>query len=227
MRKNNTNINQSGYILPLIGITILLIVVACGAYFWGKNQQKTTLPKAPVATTATPMPDLTTGWKTYTNSTYRYVIKYPPSWEVDNDQSRPEYFVVTDPTTKVESPHQAGLITSGNSIIISVQNVADNYTYQTLLDDNNPILHPDEPVSPITFSKDITIDGISGKQSEDEEGFDGGSIRRYIIHNGLLFTFIQKYHLFSLTEGRQQFPNSEKTFDQVISTFKFTDNGAL
>lgn len=61
-----------------IGIGIVLILVA-GAYAWVKLY-----PSAPTVTeTPTMSTDVTTGWKTYTNTDLQYEFKYPPTWTID------------------------------------------------------------------------------------------------------------------------------------------------
>ncbi len=42
--------------------------------------------------TATPTPDLTATWKTFTNSTYKFIVKYPTS-VYSYEENSPYYFV--------------------------------------------------------------------------------------------------------------------------------------
>ena len=72
----------------------IAIIGLLGVYYWDTMQEldNTSLPSwVPVhhvtptpTTTVTPTTttDATTGWKTYTNSTYGFSIKYPSSWTV-------------------------------------------------------------------------------------------------------------------------------------------------
>ena len=96
--------NQKGFILPIVGIIILILVVGAGVYYLGTKNSKRgqtqpvttsqdnpqptqSVDEAPTATNSqpilTPSPkNETTNWHTHTNTLMGYKILYPPTWEV-------------------------------------------------------------------------------------------------------------------------------------------------
>lgn len=85
--------NQKGLMLLILGVAILLIIVAGGAYYLGsKNTNLTSKPEVPQPATSATTPtlnpitsteDSTAGWKTYTSTEGKYSIKYPQDWVVE------------------------------------------------------------------------------------------------------------------------------------------------
>lgn len=85
--------NQKGFMPLILGVVILLIIVAGGAYYLGsKNTNLTSKPQiqqpATSATTPTSNPitstgDSTAGWKVYISTEGKYSIQYPQDWVVE------------------------------------------------------------------------------------------------------------------------------------------------
>lgn len=92
--------NQKGLMLPILGVAILLIIVAGGAYYLGTQKtnpinqptmQDTTQNITPAATgyspTTTSSSNLQTSenanWQTYSNTEIGYSIKYPMNWIIN------------------------------------------------------------------------------------------------------------------------------------------------
>lgn len=74
---------QKGFALIyiLVGILVLGIVIG-GVYYLGKISNKP-IPTSQVSVTSTPkVTDETANWKTYTNNTYGYEIKFPDNYAV-------------------------------------------------------------------------------------------------------------------------------------------------
>jgi len=99
---------QKGQILIWIIVGALVIAVAGGAYYLGRSTSPKPSP-APTVTSQTPQPTSspspsdaspaptgageTANWKTYTNTTFNYSIKYPPEVSLEE---KPGGFISTD-----------------------------------------------------------------------------------------------------------------------------------
>lgn len=72
--------------LKIIFLSLFTLVVASGIFYAGYRsglQQATTpLPATPTPLLPTPTPDPTAGWKTYTNTEYKYSMKIPSNWGI-------------------------------------------------------------------------------------------------------------------------------------------------
>jgi len=81
--------------LKIVFLSILGIILAVGLVFAGyKLGQRSIYPELDEGPTptpiveATPTPDLTANWKTYTNIKYGYSIKYPLDWSFEEETAR-------------------------------------------------------------------------------------------------------------------------------------------
>ncbi len=82
---------QKGQVLIFLLVGILVIAIAGGAYYLGRQTTPKSAP-APVVTSSTlqptpspsPISDEMSTWKTYTNQLYQFSFKYPPSWTVSD-----------------------------------------------------------------------------------------------------------------------------------------------
>jgi len=88
-----------------LGIIVVLGLMG-GSYYLGtkksativSNEKTAVIPTKSIPTvTATPAPDVTANWKVYTNPTYHFSFKYPPSWLAAD--SHDDYGIRTDIVT--------------------------------------------------------------------------------------------------------------------------------
>lgn len=88
-------IKQTGFLLPIIGVILLVALVGAGAYYLGvkKNQTETLSQKPtsmPIATPTTYQaisPDETTNWKNYNNPKLNITVKYPSDLFVEESET--------------------------------------------------------------------------------------------------------------------------------------------
>lgn len=73
---------QRGFLLPITGVILLVLVIA-GAYYLGINKSSTTTSNNQTTPTATPITSGTASWKTYLNEKYSYIVKYPNDWLIN------------------------------------------------------------------------------------------------------------------------------------------------
>lgn len=88
--------NQNGNILIVIGIIILFLIIAGGAYYFGKSkalkfesQNPTVSQTSSVAPISSSTPDETASWKTYTNTLNNFEINYPTEASLKEIQEPP------------------------------------------------------------------------------------------------------------------------------------------
>lgn len=121
--------------LVILASVVLLLLIGTGTYFIisparktivmpasqenlppivSPSTKKATKPTAGPTATPTPPPSVTS-WKTYTNSIYRYNIKYPPAWTVQNlgslEPKVPSY-IVFNPSSASSSARSITVLVS-------------------------------------------------------------------------------------------------------------------
>ncbi len=110
------SLNQSGYLLPIIGVILLILVVGAGAYYLGTTQNnKPEQPQTIITSKNTPQSsqninqplspttnieqNTTTNWQTYTNTKLGYSFSYPPNYEVKGNEGDANLFPITSTVT--------------------------------------------------------------------------------------------------------------------------------
>lgn len=191
-----------GFAIASIGVTI-----AIGGYLLGANKTK---PQPVVQTSVTPFvsptPDPTASWQTYTNVQYGFQMKYPNDWAVkDNLLQKPA--------------------SVNSNLEISNSSLQENPRFTLFINPAGfglPIPDKVYELSPIGNGKleilnkqEIapTKEGMSnvdGHMIINSKSFNIGS-NSYIF----IFNFVQK--------GKDY----EPIFNQILSTFKFTDKNLI
>ena len=140
----------------------------------------------------------TSNWKTYQNNSEKYSVKYPSTWYLDS--FNPEFVTITNYDASVGN---GGSLSSENiRIIIS--------TYTNLLANETIESWVNRISSSIGLSErqNISIDGL--KAIRGKTSSSGGDVR--VVSNG------QGYQIaYSPSDSKLV-----STFDQILSTFKFT-----
>ncbi|MBI2049417.1 hypothetical protein HYT32_00675 [Candidatus Roizmanbacteria bacterium] len=196
----------AGFIILIV--LILIAVVGAGGYFLGANQnqvgQNQPQPVTPITPSSpTPTPDEIAKWKTYINTKYGLELKYPSNFEIAESSVDNVFYIqtvgwTTDKTTLVDS-YQIQITYLKDKIYSAEE-------YMELDSDKIPPLpHPD-------FTK-TTINRISTiiKSYKDESYFAWGGNKQYYLYKdskGVILDGSGKNH---------------KIFDQILSTFQFTD----
>jgi len=186
----------------LLVVVLLIILVGMSAlvfYFWQKTITSTSEVSEATPTIQpkpTPPSNDTTNWKTYQENNTPYSFKYPK--EMIAAGAGP-YIVFS----YSDSAPFLNYNFEGNKENKSL----DQFVASYIASNNDPV----QPVNQFKSKNQITINGIPGYKA------DISNTRYYFLkepntHAVAVFTY--------LLNADQ---NSQKTFDQIISTFKFTD----
>lgn len=162
--------------------------------------------------TASPTPDPTANWKTYTNQKYKYSLDYPEEWVVEEGTESNIANVRLSPEVD-ECPSGINPFTCVYAEIIDiyVEDNPENLSIENFLNKNKKL--------PNTISfQPIVINGIEGRRTTSIPGqFENDDI---FIKNGSQIINIRLIH--NLMEKRI----SKELFDQILQTFKFSNQDA-
>lgn len=195
-----------GFAAPfvLIGILALFLVLG-GAYYLGKSSLPATTSPSLVTPVATPLSVIepTAGWKTYSSSKFGFTLKYPPTLH----------------------------IREGTGV--------DNYVYLELIEQTpmgepryymyiSNSLNPSKPPAGVKF----TVESVGGYRvyTTDQLPSQSGALCKSITTDEITFVTLclspYNSRLLAKTQGtpaeQQELAKELMTFDQILSTFKFT-----
>ena len=186
-------------------IILVIVIVLGGGYLvyakYGKGTTTTASPSPISAVTSSPSATVSPSasasvpadWKTYTNDTYIYLIKYPGDWKVSSDKG-----------TNSSAPKRVSWVDFGNSFSIEVLN---DYTSidEWVNDQQNSDLGKN-----LYTVKDIDLlGGLPAKQLSTT--VEGGAVRTGLHYGKYVYVF----HLIGESK-----PTS--VYDQILSTLDFT-----
>lgn len=176
-----------------------------------------------VSPTPTPVID-TTNWKTYTNLNGKYSFKYPPNYSVQQYNSQ-KIIIRNKETDDMINPttNTVNLPNNFVDIFIETQNNREGLSTDTII--NNQYIQP--------LARDPYAKGSLQELRDSLKDYKNGNISgKYMLFGGETFspTVIQAFkdRIYIFTNHPYQTGNettalSNKIFDQIIQTFKFTD----
>lgn len=210
-------------------ILVCFVVFGFGGYFLGKQslesqnyvndrQNQVSLPSPSLTS------DPTANWKTYTNTKYSFSLKYPQSWEIaPNPNEAPVMVNVLQEDLKFEVIFLDKTIESSCGPYVCYPSVQ----IMTPLLDNSKIRlslenwlqkyivskNPEMKIDPNVDFKKLTVDTYPAIK------FDKLDHSVFISKDNYIY-FVS----FSVTNMPYGKPDYDKTvFDQILSTFKFTN----
>lgn len=213
--------------MVLIGIVIIM-VIAGGAYFFGKSQAPKSQNSVIISQTSqptitsqpAPIPDETANWETYTNTKYGFSLKYPPDWYAWNSGNQVAVSEDDSIYVSFQPKPPPGVIYGGNpgGLVIRVR------------DDRNPIMNAKEYVDNVIIPAQEPV--LRAKIKIKSANLD--KIDAIIVdgvgHATDSFSPIMAAYIVRSTSDKQaielmwdQIFNEEdkKLFSQILSTFKF------
>jgi hypothetical protein len=188
----------------LLALLVAVLIIA-GILIWVTHWPEYQLPQ-----TAPPA-----DWKTYTSSTFPYTFKYPPTWKF-SDNSQPEYNYYA---LSLSSPDRNKGI-SGAIITLDVYKSTEKDLNEVY--DNVTLYFSDSIEEGKTFksykvySKQYTyLDGVKALRLDISRG-------EMVFGRGILVATVRngKGYMFMFS---QKDVDHTAVFDQILSTFRFTD----
>ena len=167
--------------------------------------------------TSSPVPqptqvqDETANWKTYTSSLGQYSIRYPNNWYQSEEKGNN-----ASPILKISPSSNTDNISNyGQTIFVSVQDSPKNLTIEEFNVEGITVQLPGGKMGKPQYTyTPILVDGIEGKRSTDIPGqFENDTV---FAKKG------NRIYEINWVKG----PGAQimkETFDQILSTFKFTD----
>lgn len=241
MKERNSINNQKGFFLIILGIAVLLVIVGAGVYYIGtRNTQTQELNTRPAISpqndiaspTLTPIitqaqKDETANWKTYTSQQLPITFKYPPTMEATK---------LGGPGNRIPSGgyefKEGGVwvkpLASRYEVylrITTVINSGDSSYEWGVTDQLYNVSVGETPKTGRTEfirKQDIILSGINAHVYENERSkYPTSTSKLMIMKKG------DSYYIFEITvnlnidlEEKERY---FKTFDQILSTFKFSD----
>jgi|GEM_PF-3669671 len=187
--------------LLILSALLFLSVAAYGGYWYGKQQvvpSPTTTPKA-TEPKAQPAIDETVGWEAYTSSNpvWKYTFKYPKEWIVVEPPNQ------DDKTVTIRAPSDQWL-----TVILDLKALG-------------------LPCEKVLSEEQVTVGGLSATKTVTEGITDGD-----LCENGgsgttwVTVTVRGVKHLISMSYPMESSLEAQKTFSQILSTFRFLDQRA-
>ncbi|PIT89211.1 MAG: hypothetical protein COU27_01560, partial [Candidatus Levybacteria bacterium CG10_big_fil_rev_8_21_14_0_10_36_7] len=201
--------------LKIAGIVLGIIVIISGSgYLLGVKNAN--VSQAPEQATQAPKPeadrplDETASWKTYTNSKYGYQIEYPSEWSIIG--SGPN---ITDPCVSDAADQQVVTVMQ-DDINCENEKGFDKLKVSLTITVGNTEWKEDE-IIPFA-SETINIGDIQGWTTRSDCTLQTGCMQIiYFNHNGNGFGIMSEP-----VDGVGDYDYST-LFDQILSTFKFTN----
>lgn len=158
--------------------------------------------------------DLTASWKTYTDNAI--FLKYPPTWNVIKEASFWTLKLVPDDTVSISKSqgvkeYEINISESENTKKLSAEEV-----WKERIKDGTrtPGFAP------------VTINGINGIRVSNNS-LDSYDIQYYFTNDENIVLISLNYFMEDYEKAKKKYPDAEKTFVQILSTFKFTDSQTI
>lgn len=227
----------------ILGIVIGAFVVGGAAYLYNRSNQSTsTTPQTPSTPTSTtpetpttppsPAPSspstIPTDWKSFTNSSYKYTFRYPPSGEVASGDmgatadKASNVSVFAKPASQdsqwlsieVKDPEGFnGLKECSEDMKLGLKEYAQRIWDRNKNDDNPNIKN--KTISPI---QTVTFAGRTAYQFNLTVSYSDGC-GGYLLDEETTYVFVDR------SDGLKfqiYYPAGVKDFEQIASSFKFT-----
>jgi hypothetical protein len=171
---------------------------------------------------ATPTPDSTADWKTYTNQKYNYSFKYPAEAKLEEGRGHEERLQETILTFFGPNYQGPGEFTDGYGITFAViknpDNAAPDQLAQKLFTQSQKDIADKILEGDISKCKveEVTRGGTTGARFTHCIKAPGSGILNFsewFVKNGIT------YQIYAVLQN----PNYQADFNQILSTFKFLD----
>ncbi len=199
-----------------IALVLSLMFVLSG-YLLGRNPDfiDRYILKAPFTPTPTPLPSLpllttikTSQWQTYKNETYRYAIKYPPTWSVQTDMMTTRFAQELDLKQSIEASYEIFVsVEKGDARTLKLREETMTEKYS----------------SESGFVKETVIVAHKTSTKFSSVGMDWPQMQTALTNGNYIFTITLAYFTPSLKEGQTLFPNAKNIYEQILGTFQLSN----
>jgi len=200
-------VRQKGFapIIILLAIGGLGLLVYFGAFYKSPSQTSFQEPSSssPVPTTSA-SPDPTENWKTYTDEVGEFLFRYPNDWGI-LDVGGALMLAPLPDVEKVSEMAKGGGF-GGGKFLISLINI-----YEV-----EPSLISSEYSTVVKST--VEIDGKTAYLYESTQLLEAPGASKGDIHTSIVIPLKNRYFYYSLLDEVYK-----QTFDQILSTFKFTE----
>jgi hypothetical protein len=209
----------------LIAIIILVSLIFLGSvYILGQRLQKQVSQPIvpPPSISPSPTPNPTANWKTYRNTTYGFKLNYPFGWvfEEEKRQDQPSVllYIGFRPEFTSDKPRPINYVNNASVILLAIQENSESL--EEIIKIGSCHEYP-ESCTPYENVIDLVVADLPAKKVSPPDILP--TDRVFLKQNSRLYLFgvtldesFAKSH--SLTVE-----NKKKIFDQILTTFKFTD----
>jgi hypothetical protein len=200
--------NHQGSVAPLVLIGLVIFLVIGGVFYSLKLRPtvQTVLPQASTAVTSSTS-DLIAGWKSYTNTRYNFSLKYPPGYNFEEQYVEVGNNIAWGANILNPNDNKSPYTKDMQEIAAAVRK-KQNLTFQQWLDKECPNRTNEEKVqiSNLPATKFACPVFSSEDKGWEVIAIDKGS------------------YVYTLSDlGFKQNPLQEQYFNQVVSSFKFSE----
>lgn len=209
----NNGLRLTKYLWILLGILVLITAIGSTAYFLNRNQAKTVVQSTP-----SPTPDPTANWKTYSDPSINFTFKYPQNFDakLTKTDSNNRTITISSPSMNPQSGDNFHINLTATKNVNNVSLI--DYLREKYGQPTHPGGNPNFTIEGIF--KDFKLTNIPLQDSYSYVGDFGGS-------GGTKISFFSSkdiFYTFTLIggsgTGAGYSQNAEKTYDQILSTFK-------
>lgn len=220
--------------IPLILLVVLIVGLVGAAAFWlGKSSSGPKIVVTPTPTAiptlieatptlevlATPTPDLTAAWKTYINTRYGYLIKYPGNFEFLGSMLM-EDFIVDFTWIKEDIGHKPGISVRVINAVGPAWSSVRDYFEKQFLNKNISISQGDKGKT--TILEKTQLDGAEAVK-QIEETIPGAGTENFYALCVYAFRSNRVYKLCNYASDKETALKKEEIFNLMLSTFRFVD----
>lgn len=193
-------------IILIVLIIIVALVLGVGVYTLNSSKKQSTSPQPSILPSPKPTVDPTANWKTYTNSVLQFSIRYPSDWNIEEIENK-TIILIKSPNVEYQEP--VNKVVKGAEIRIQISPYNYSGNISSLIQKPGTV-----PEADITYISSILVEVSEIESVKTISTGLYGKVVQYQIPKE------NKIYEIGIYTSDQTIQN---TFDQILSTFKFTN----